>query len=60
MLDYQYFKDDYKLVGCNLSEQAILDSDSRAIQQMEFVYRLDNNINAQILKILEKEKKHIL
>ena len=54
LLDYQYFKDHYKLVACDLSKQAILDSDPRAIQQNEFVYKLDNNANAQILTILEK------
>ena len=59
LLDYQYFKDHYKLVACDLSKQVILDSDPRAIQQIEFVYRLDNNVNAQILTILEKEKKTV-
>ena len=59
LLDYQYFKDHYKLVACDLSKQAILDLDTRAIQQIEFVYRLDNNVNAQILTIVEKEKKTV-
>ena len=60
LLDYQYFKDYYKLVACDLSKQAILDSDPRAIQQIEFIYKLDNNANTQTLTILEKEKRTIL
>ena len=55
LLDYQYFKDHYKLVACYLSKQAILDSDPRAIQQTELAYRLDNDVKSQILTVLEKE-----
>ena len=60
LLDYHYFKDNYKLVCCNLSMQSILDSDPRALQQTEFIFRLDYNVNAQILTVLEKEKKTVL
>ena len=35
-----------------------LDSDPRAIQQLEVVFML--NVNSQILKILEKSKETIL
>ena len=58
--DFHYFKQHYKLVACDLSKQAILDSDPRAIQEIEFVYKFDNDINVQILTILEKEKQTIL
>ena len=47
LLDYKYFKGDYKLVCCNLSMQSILDSDPRSVQQIEFIYRLDNTITTQ-------------
>ena len=60
LLDYAYHKDHYKLVACNLSKQKILDSNPRAALQIEFIFILDNNNdnnNAQILTVLEKEKE---
>ena len=54
LLDYQYFKHHYKLVCCNLSLQSIVDSDGRAVQQIESTFRLNNSVNAQILTALEK------
>ena len=36
MLDYVYFKDNYKLIEVNLSRQKALDADPRAIQQIVF------------------------
>ena len=38
LLDYQYFKDHYQLVAVDLSKQKELDSDPRAIQQIEFLW----------------------
>ena len=60
LLDYRYFKDHYQLVCCNLALQSQLDADPRSIQQIEFTYRLDDDANAQILIVLEKEKQTIL
>ena len=34
--DYEYFKDNYKLIAIDLSKQKALDADSRAIQQIVF------------------------
>ena len=31
MIDYQYFKDQYKIIGVDLSRQRVLDADPRAI-----------------------------
>ena len=61
LLDYSYYKKDYKLIACNLSEQKVLDSYPRAAQQIEFLFKLDNTNNntAQILAVLEKEKNKI-
>ena len=42
LLDYQYFKDLYQLIAVNLSKQKELDTDSRAIQQIEFYGMLKN------------------
>ena len=36
LLDYQYFKNHYSLIAIDLSRQKELDTDSRAIQQIEF------------------------
>ena len=36
LLDYDYFKKNYKLVAVDLSKQKELDADPRAIQQIEF------------------------
>ena len=60
LLDFQYFKDHDKLAACDLSKQAILYSDLRSAQQIEFTYKLDDNVSALILTILEKEKETIL
>ena len=32
LLDYTYFKNDYKMIGIDLSKQQALDADSTAIQ----------------------------
>ena len=40
LLDYNYFKEHYKLVAVDLSKQKELDADPRAIQQIEFKYML--------------------
>ena len=48
----------YKLICCDLSKQKVLDSNPKANQQIEFIYKLDNNTqNAQVLTVLEKEKE---
>ena len=62
LLDYDYWKNNYKLTCCNLSRQKVLDSNPKGNQQIEFVYKLDNTraapgTKAQILTVLEKEKE---
>ena len=62
LLDYDYWKNNYKLICCDLSKQKVLDSNPKANQQIEFVYKLDNTsgvpgTKAQILTVLEKEKE---
>ena len=36
LLDYTYFKDNYKLIAVDLSKEKALDADPRAIQQLVF------------------------
>ena len=43
LLDYDYFKKNYKLVAVDLSKQKELDADSRAIQQIESKCMLETN-----------------
>ena len=55
LLDYQFFKNHHQLICCNLSKQAILDADPRAIQQIEFYGKLETN--SQVCTVLEKSKE---
>ena len=36
LLDYSYFKENYKMITIDLSKQQALDADPRAIQQINF------------------------
>ena len=39
LLDYDYYLKDFNIVGIDLSHQAVLDSDPKVNQQIEFVYK---------------------
>ena len=58
LLDFAYFKNNYKLIAADLSKQKVLDADSRAIQQIIFTGK--SSANAIIYYILEKSKETIL
>ena len=58
LLDYQYFKDHYQLIAVDLSKQKELDTDPRAIQQIEFYGKLGTN--SQVCTVLEKSKETVL
>ena len=58
LLDYNYFKEYYKLIAVDLSKQKELDADPRAIQQIEFKYMLGTS--STIYWVLEKSKETIL
>ena len=63
LLDYDYYIKDFNIVGIDLSHQAVLDSDPKINQQIEFAYKLPSGnaaINYDLLTILEKEKQTIL
>ena len=58
LLDYDYWKNNYKSICCDLSKQKVLGSNPKGNQQIEFVYKLDNNTqNSEVLTVLEKEKE---
>ena len=60
LLHYPYFKDSYKMIAVYLSKQEILNSDPRAIQQINFTANLDRAGNTRIYFILEEAKEAIL
>ena len=42
LLDYSFFKENYKLIAIDLSKQQALDADARAIQQINFTDAIKN------------------
>ena len=58
LLDYEYFKDHYKLISIDLSKQIKLEK-SDLKQQINFIGRLEEN-NATMFFIIEKKKKPLL
>ena len=60
LLDYPYFADTYKIIVVDLSKQQALDTDPRAIQQINFTANLDRAANTRVYFILEEAKETIL
>ena len=60
LLDYAYFRDNYKMIAIDLSKQQALDADPRAIQQINFTANLDRDENTRIFFILEEAKETFL
>ena len=60
MLDYSYFKENYKMIAVDLSKQQALDADPRAIQQINFTANLDKAGNTTMFFIIEKAKETVL
>ena len=56
LLNYAYFKDNYRLIAVDLSKQKALDTDPRAIQQIMFQGIAGGNDDTKIrlYTILEK------
>ena len=59
LLDYPYFKDNYKMIAIDLSKQQVLDADPRKIQQINFTTDLDRDGNTTMFFIIEQEKETI-
>ena len=62
LLDYVYFKDNYRLIAVDLSKQKVLDADPKAIQQVVFqgVVGGDGNTNIRLYTVLKQSKKTVL
>ena len=57
LLDYTYFRDNYKVIAVDLSRQQALDADPRAIQQINFTANLDRAGDTRVYFILEESKE---
>ena len=57
LLDYLYFRDNYKMIAIDLSRQQALDPDPRQIQQINFTANLDRAGNTRVYFILEESKE---
>ena len=56
MLDYFYFKENYKIIAVDLSRKNELDADPRAVQQINFTANLDRAGNTTMFFITEEAK----
>ena len=59
LLDFAYFKNDFRLITADLSKQKALDADPKAIQQIIFTGQVDDE-TLTVFCILEKSKETIL
>ena len=59
LLDYPYFKDNYKMIAIDLSKQQVLDADPRKIVQINFTADLDRDGNTTMFFIIKQEKETI-
>ena len=59
LLDYPYFKENYKMIAIDLSRQNELDADPETIQQINFRANLDRAGNTTIFFIIEEAKETV-
>ena len=57
LIDYDYYLKDHNIPSMDLSHNTVLSTDTKTIQQIEIIYKIDKNLNAGILTVLEKRKK---
>ena len=57
LLDFSYFEKNYRLIAADLSKQKALDSDPKAIQQIIFTGKADNQIRFYYILEQSKERK---
>ena len=63
LLDFAFFKNNYRLIAADLSKQKALNADSRAIQQIIFTGKIKSTIaNTRVIVyyILERSKGRML
>ena len=59
LLDYTYFKENYKLVAIDVSKK-ILDADPKALQQTSFIKNVIEAVHTSIFVITEEGRKTVL
>ena len=59
LLDYNYFKNYYKMIAIDLSKQQALDADPKTTQQINFTANLDRAGQTTMFFIIEEEKETI-
>ena len=57
LLNYPYFKENYKMIAIDLSKQQALDADPKVIQQINFTADLDKAGNTTMFFIIEEAKE---
>ena len=60
LLDYPYFKNNYKMIVRDLSKQQALDAYPREVQQINFTANPDRDGNTAMFFIIEEAKETIL
>ena len=59
LLDYNYFKNYYKVIAVGLSKQQVLDANPKAIKQIDFAANLDRAGNTRPYFIIEEAKETV-
>ena len=59
MLDYSYFKENYKIIAIDLGKQQALEIDPRAIEQINFIANLDRDGNTTTFFNIEEAKETV-
>ena len=60
MLDYNYFKEYYKMRAIDLSKQQELDSDPKAVQKITATFTVNLEQQATIVFTIEEAKEIVL
>ena len=59
MLDYSYFKENYRMIAEDLRKQQVLGADPRKIQQINFTANLDRAEDTTMLFVIEETKETV-
>ena len=57
LLDYLYFKENYKMIAIDLTKQQVLYANPSAIQQINFIANLNRNGETTMFFIIEEAKE---
>ena len=60
LLDYNYFKEYYKMIAIDLSKEQALDAEPKTIQQINFTRNQDQAAGATMFFITDEGKETIL